>query len=62
MPDDFDNLIDDLKRQRTSVERNFDDTSASQGRTQEILKKLDELRRRAGLTETVEYGPADQKR
>lgn len=57
MNDEFDRLIDDLKRQRTTVEKHFDDTAASQTRTDDILRKLEELRRRAGITDRSEVEP-----
>ena len=48
---EYDLIIEQLRRQRQQVDETIGEQTNSSGRTEDILKKLEELRRRAEATE-----------
>lgn len=47
---DLERILESLQQSRTRIDRNLDETDASQIRTNELLSKLRELRGRAEQT------------
>lgn len=48
---EIDHIIDQLRRRRQEVDNDIGERTSSGGRTDEILRKLEELRRRAEVTD-----------
>lgn len=57
----FDDLADQLRRQRETLQKSADDTSVSQQETGRLLEKIDELRRRSEATNRRFPPPANEK-